>query len=552
MTTCYRMINKPIILLILITATALTFSGCQTMPAEPAAVSPQLTTIESVQWAEHSESEPVDVNEAVKNIAQALAEPNDNDALTRVPLTLEQVRAAALRHNLDLKVQCINPELAQLDIDSERAAFEAVFHASSAYTYSEPCDVDDPVTHYWRNEVGVTQPLATGGSLALTMPFYDYELDPGTGVSEATASVSYVQSLFRGAGTQVNTAYIRIAEHQRNQVTAATKQDVIDVLAYADKIYWSYFAACKNLDIRKEQYNLAQKQLDQARKKVAAGAAAGIEIVRAEAGLSSRLENVITAQSSVQSAARQLQRVMNRPDLTLDKTLTFEPQTHPAPQGLTLNPESLVQQALDQRMDCVEMDESLRIQELRVDLARNQTKPKVNFNYSYTHAGSGNQLGDAWHEWTAQSGQDHYVGLYAEIPLGNRAAQTNLRRARLTQLQLEASQTRQEQTIHKEVIDALNNLERDWKRILAAQQSLASAARDYAVDQKQFELGARTSTDVLYSVSRLADAQLSRLYAFTDYEISQIELARVTGVLLGKDRIQWDAQNQEGEKFVTF
>ncbi len=123
---------------------------------------------------------------------------------------------------------------------------------------------------------------------------------------------------------------------------------------------------------------------------------------------------------------------------------------------------------------------------------------------------------------------------------------------RLTQLQLEASQTRQEQTIHKEVIDALNNLERDWKRILAAQQSLASAARDYAVDQKQFELGARTSTDVLYSVSRLADAQLSRLYAFTDYEISQIELARVTGVLLGKDRIQWDAQNQEGEKFVTF
>ncbi len=164
---------------------------------------------------------------------------------------------------------------------------------------------------------------------------------PGRVCPEATASVSYVQSLFRGAGTQVNTAYIRIAEHQRNQVTAATKQDVIDVLAYADKIYWSYFAACKNLDIRKEQYNLAQKQLDQARKKVAAGAAAGIEIVRAEAGLSSRLENVITAQSSVQSAARQLQRVMNRPDLTLDKTLTFEPQTHPAPQGLTLNPESL-------------------------------------------------------------------------------------------------------------------------------------------------------------------------------------------------------------------
>jgi outer membrane protein len=66
---------------------------------------------------------------------------------------------------------------------------------------------------------------------------------------------------------------------------------------------------------------------------------------------------------------------------------------------------------------------------------------------------------------------------------------------------------------------------------------VTAAERDYKVEQSQFQLGRRTSTDVLFAVTRLADAQLSKIRALVDYEVAQINLAYVTGTLLGHGQI---------------
>jgi outer membrane protein TolC len=85
-----------------------------------------------------------------------------------------------------------------------------------------------------------------------------------------------------------------------------------------------------------------------------------------------------------------------------------------------------------------------------------------------------------------------------------------------------------------ETARALNN---SWRRILAAEKTVEAAYRDYKVEQSQFQLGIRTSTDVLDSATGLADAQLSRIRALAEYEIAQINLAKATGTLLGFSRI---------------
>ena len=120
-------------------------------------------------------------------------------------------------------------------------------------------------------------------------------------MSEAAVSVSVIQSLLRGAGTRVNTQSIRIASYEKGIVDAGTKLAAIDILANVDVAYWLLYAARKELDVRREQYKLAQDQLRHARNKVAAGSAPKFEIVRAEAGLSGRLEDVITAETAVRA-----------------------------------------------------------------------------------------------------------------------------------------------------------------------------------------------------------------------------------------------------------
>jgi outer membrane protein TolC len=105
-----------------------------------------------------------------------------------------------------------------------------------------------------------------------------------------------------------------------------------------------------------------------------------------------------------------------------------------------------------------------------------------------------------------------------------------------------------QQIIRQEVYEAVSELRRNWRRILANEQGVTAAYRDYKVEQSQFQLGFRTSTDVLFSATRLADAQLSKIRAFADYEIAQINLARATGTLIGHGQILIDSVDVDVRK----
>ena len=143
-------------------------------------------------------------------------------------------------------------------------------------------------------------------------------------------------------------------------------------------------------------------------------------------------------------------------------------------------------------------------------------------------------IGELWNN----SFDSHSVGISAAIPFGNQAAKARLQRTRLEKMQDLSSLEKYKQIIRQDIYDAVSNLEGSWRRILAAEQGVTAAYRDYKVEQSQFQLGLSTSTNVLYSATGLADAQLRRIYAFADYEIAQINLARATGTLLGQEQIQ--------------
>lgn len=517
----------------LLVATLLVAGGCMDSEDSSTARTGRFDRVEEVNLASHSRSKPVTVEEATRRIAQEATEPNESHRV--VTLTLEQVRAAALSNNLDLKIDLIDPSIALRSVDVERAKFESFFYGSTSAERAETVGTGD-VSETWDSEVGIQQPLSTGGSLRVGMPFTGSHSDSND-LAEAAASVTYVQSLLRGAGTHINTQSIRIAAHQWNIVSARTKLAAIQLLAGADVTYWRLYSAKKELDVRREQYKLAQDQLSHARKKVAAGSAPKIEIVRAEAGLSSRLEAVINAETTLQDCARELRRIMNDPNLPLESTAEIVTQTEPNPLGLDLDREDLAKQALAGRMEMAELEQQLTIDDLKLELARNSALPDLMFRYSYAARTGNDSVGDALKDITRNSYGDHSVGLSATIPLGNEAAKARVQTARLTRMQDRLSRERLEQGIRQDVYEAVSGLEANWRRILAAEQGVTAAYRDYRVEQSQFRLGRRTSTDVLYAATSLADAQLSRIRAFVDYEVAQINLARATGTLLGHDRV---------------
>ena len=126
-----------------------------------------------------------------------------------------------------------------------------------------------------------------------------------------------------------------------------------------------------------------------------------------------------------------------------------------------------------------------------------------------------------------------------QVPVGNRAAMARLRRALLQRLSTLATRDQREIQIRGEVLDAVGELEASWQRILASRQRVVLAARVVELEQRQFNQGLRTSTDVLDAVTRLANAQSAEVAAITEYQIAQVDIAQATGTVLGASRVTW-------------
>ncbi len=510
-----------------------------------------LREIQAVRLEALSQSAPVSVEDAAGSPGKAVAVEQPSDS---VELRIADVRAAALTNNLDLKVAFVDPSILQETVGEEEAAFEPLLFGSVRQDQIDwpSTIVDQPAIQSTATsfDAGVEIPLRTGGTVTVTLPFS--KTDDQTRIEssygdlqwlnptyESALKFSISQPLLRNAGIRTNTHAIRVAKYNRDIADARTKLEAIRILSDVDRAYWLLYAARGELRIRQEQYDLAHQQLEQAKRRVEAGDAPEIEIMRAESGVAERLEAIIIADTQVCRQERELKRIMNQDDLPMHSSTALVPTTEPNPLGLDLDAEAMAERAVANRMEMLELELQLAIDASTVDFQRNGTLPLCVLDYTYTVNGLAGSFHDAFRDIGDASYTDYSVGLTAEIPLGNQAAKSRLRRAVLERIQHLATRDQRHLAIRQEVYDALDELAQSWQRILAARQEVILAGRTYEAEKRQFEVGLRTSTEVLEAAARLAGAQSREIRALAAYEIAQIDIAFASGTLLGQDRVIW-------------
>jgi outer membrane protein TolC len=287
-------------------------------------------------------------------------------------------------------------------------------------------------------------------------------------------------------------------------------------------------------------------QLDRARRRVEAGDLPEVEVIRAEDGVASRLEDIIVNENLVLTRQRELKRLVNVEGLEQRTEIMLIPMSEPDPIRYGVDPDAYVEAAIANRMELLELELQLTIDESTIAFERNQALPLFTLDYTYRLNGLGTSANDAFGVTRDGEFSDWLLGLRAEIPIGNQGAKSRVRRAILQRLQRLASKESREQSIEQEVLDAIDTIDSGWQRILAARLSSIAAGRTLEAEQRQFDVGRRTSTDVLDAATRLAQAQSSEIAALTDYEIAQIDLAFATGTILGKTRVDWAPTDLSG------
>ncbi|MHC4948844.1 MAG: TolC family protein [Planctomycetota bacterium] len=462
-----------------------------------------------------------------------------------VTVPIEQARAWTLRNNLDLQVALVDPEIARTGLSEAEAQFEAAFVASGLYSDADPSQAlvfRDQFVRPFELEPGLAVPLRTGGTASVSVPVSENEAfsaldDPERYTSNVDFSIS--QPLLRGAGRWANTHAIRLASLESQIVEARTKLEVIRQLAAVDRAYWLLHEAVAVRAVREEQLENALEQLDRARSKLKRGVGKGIEETRALAGASRRRDAIIVARLEARDRQRVLKRIMNQPGLDVDTDTVLALSSEPDDTTYRLVPEVLLELAMRERMELLELELRIAQDLSTVDFEENQRLPLFTLDYTYRMNGADGSFGESLRDAAGVDRWSWRLGFNLEVPIGNEAAKARVHRAILVRLQRLATRAAREQAIKEEVLAALDNLELTRVRIAFARENVEFEEANFVAEQGQFRLGLRNSTEVLDAESRLADARISLIRAEVDYQVAQIDLAFATGTLLGRTRTSW-------------
>jgi outer membrane protein TolC len=492
------------------------------------------------------------------------------------PLSIAEARALALGNNLDLQIARVDPKIAATQVSEEEAKFDALIFAKAKYGNKDtpaynldvvkfsPTDPNSPLrnetdkltaipqrTEYLELDAGVVIPLRTGGKVTINTPFEQKRQFNGIASDQYLSALrfSISQPLLRDAGIDNNVAGIRIARYEQQIVDVKTRLQAIRVLAAIDRAYWGLYVAWGELDVRRQQYENAADNLAMVKKRVAEGLTAAVEINRAEIGVAERMESLIVADTALKLRQRQLKLLLNDRNLDLASPTVLVPHTTPTLVSFGFDREQLAQQALDGRLELLELELKLAADLTKIDYLRNQTLPLFMLDYQYGALGrDADSFGGSFGQSVNGDFSDWSIGLRVEIPLTNELRRSRLERAVQERLQRLSTKQLRELTVRREIYDALDVQEQNWRRILAARQNVVLAGLNYDAELKQFREGLRTMTEVLETLTRLGEAQLREVRAIGDYQIALIDLAFATGTVLGHSRVGFEASANAGGK----
>lgn len=413
-----------------------------------------------------------------------------------------------------------------------------------------------------QSNFGYTQAFPTGTSFSVMFdnsrqttnsPYFN--LSP---VLNSMFRISFQQELLAGFGFGPNLRYLRIARNNKKISDIAFKDQVIATVTQIENIYWDLVGAYEQAQVNEQSLAFAQQSFDNAKKQLQLESVPAMDVMRAEAEVSKRDQDLTVARTSLQLQELLIKNALTKslddplleamPVVPTDRLTEVKP-----PAGQTV--QELAEQALKKRPEPAESDIDLANRQISRRAARNALLPSLSLVGFYGGSGLAGPLNRLYNlptpnsstvplDFTGALGNafnntspDYYVGLNLNIPLRNRVAKADQFRSELEfrQAQLRSEQLRKQ--IRIEVRNAQYTLEQTFARVEAAGKARDLAARTFEITKKEHELGAGSTFQTLGAQRDLALAELDLVTATTTYQKALVEVDRATGATLDHNGI---------------
>src|SRR5271166_2789834 len=367
---------------------------------------------------------------------------------------------------------------------------------------------------------------------------------------------SFQQELLAGFGFGPNLRYLRIARNDKKISDIAFKDQIIATVTQIENIYWDLVGAYEQTQVNEQSSAFARQTFENAKKQFQLESIPEMEVLRAEAEVSRRDQDLTVARTSLQFQETLMKNAITK---SLDDPVLEAMPVIPTDQMQEVAGEAipriqdLISSALHGRPELGESDVDLANRRISRQAAQNALLPSlalVGFWGSSGLAGPLNPLcigctssvpdnfGGALQNAFNGSSPDYYVGLNLNIPIRNRVAKADQYRSELEYRQAQVRMEQLKKQIRIEVRNAEYALEQSRARVQAARKARDLAQKTFTIMQKEQDLGAGSPFQTLTAQRDLAVAELDLVNANTAYQKSKVELQRATGTTLADNGIQ--------------
>ena len=513
------------------------------------------------------------------------------------PLSLREALSMALANNKDIEVARQNVRIAEFDLRGAQGAYDPRFTTSAFYERAE-----NPISSFLSGgQNGSTiqtdytatarlegQSPLLGGTYRLD--FSSIKLNTNNQFTAlnpqypTALTFSYTQPLWRGLKIDNSRRQIEIARKNLSLTDAQFRQRAIDTITNVQRAYWDLVFALRSLQVQRDAVSVARTQLEHNKRLVNEGQLAPIDVVAAEAQISTYEQAVFSALEEVSRAENNLKNMIaenHQADIWNASIVPTDPVELTVP-DVSL-PDAL-KTAMENRPELQQSNVLREINQIDQRYYKDQTKPAIDLVGSYGVSGlaglvssnvvnpftqSSVQVRQRVDELSAIAGLEPLpviapqtfspdllggygqslqnllanrygtakVGVQISLPLRNRTAEAQLGRSLVEGERLGTQREQLEQTIQVDVRNALQAVRSSEARLRAAGATRQANEQQFASEQRKLDAGQSTTFLVLQRQTELTDARALELKAQTDLNKAIADLQRATGNSLNVNSI---------------
>lgn len=395
--------------------------------------------------------------------------------------------------------------------------------------------------------------------------------------TNSSLSLNFTQHLLQGFGRGANNRQILIAKNNRELADLTFKAQVIATVSAVKDLYWDLVSYQENVKVQQDAMAASQRLYEDNKKQVEVGTLAPIEVTRAEAEIAADQQLLTVAQTQLLQQETILKNALNRkgvvsPELANAHIIPVDRIVVPDVEPITPIQDAAAL-ALSARPELSQFRILIQNQQISIKGTRNELLPTLDLvanlannglagtpvplpatctnpalpNYNpgsvtcaepnaYFSGGYGTVLNQLF----ARNFPTYSAGINLNIPLHNRAAQSDLINSQLALRQQEIGIQRMENQVRVEVQNALIGLQQAQAQYQSAVKQRTLQVQTVDAEQKKLALGASTSYNVILTQRDLVTAESNLVVAEGAYAKAKVEMDRATGQTLNNNNISID------------